>query len=1190
MSQLQQQAQELVLGDGGLDSVAKFFVSLATGTLKLINALGGFPTIILAITTAFVAFNKVGIANGLTNLITSFSTLKISLSSIMDIIPNAIAMWQSYYATQVMGADDLVMVGGTVVTLNEAIQASIPIIGLALLAITAITAGVSAYNQKQKEMEEARKQSMTTAKQEIDSLTSVQDQLSSESLTREELNQIVDSNLKEYDNEIGKIGDLNKARQEAIDKINEQKKAEAQSIVDTGIGDYTKALAAQQEKRGVYSATSPEILKDFFKENSQKLGVTSTIGGGYTKDLDSYVKSLQSAIEYLNSLNNGTTKYSSLISSLSAELQNATNEQTGYDTTIQQVNDALAILGEVYDPVTHSVRDLTSAEEREIEEREAGTSAIENDTDATQNYIDVKESLGSVYDGIVGKLDKYNEAVQKAADDDSDENIGKESDAFQELADSLGVTTEELANIASSSDTALSSFVQHQAILAQLNSDYKDAVQGLTDIQSSYNTLKSAVDEYNSAEGLSLDTITALLNLDPSYLNALIQNGNQLSLNEGIIRSKIDAQADEAKQIIYNTAIEKLNAIASSDAGDKAKSAGDNHSSAVSGINSETDALNTNTKAKVANAAAEALARGGESVEGQVTEVLSDMNNQIGLIDKAVNSMTKNFNSLGSSAKKAGKSAGSAAKSAADDTEKAYKEMVEQYQKYIENQYKTGEIDEKTYLEELYALNESYYGKLSGKGTKYLEEYEKNQQTIYNGIKELAKKSIKDTEDALQDQIDAVDKAETKALNAIQDQIDGLKDEEDAAVKAVEKQIDALKDEEDRQTKAIEKRIDALKDEKETVINGIEDQITALKKQKDVEDAYWDDKISALKKANEELTSENQLMQLQESLAQAQQTKTRVLGESGQFEYTSDQSAVSSAEQALSDYKEQQSYEQQLAELEAYKQAADDNYDEQVSALEDLKDAKEDLYEQQISDLEDYEDQVKEHFEDQISALEDYKDQLQDQYDAQIKQLEDQKDALQKQYDAQKEQLKDQLDNYKKHEDELIAKQVEAIQKESANWETRLANLKSFVDSYNAMMAQLGGSGSATNNYNPKAVSLTTTTKHAKGVASVGSNEVAMVGDSPNNELIVGSRLNGLPMKLSKGSGVVNAQSTNTLAGLLNTIGRYGNSFTTSNNSSENSTSISIGNITLPSVSNGEEFVSYLQNFKVQMTQEAYSS
>ena len=64
--------------------------------------------------------------------------------------------------------------------------------------------------------------------------------------------------------------------------------------------------------------------------------------------------------------------------------------------------------------------------------------------------------------------------------------------------------------------------------------------------------------------------------------------------------------------------------------------------------------------------------------------------------------------------------------------------------------------------------------------------------------------------------------------------------------------------------------------------------------------------------------------------------------------------------------------------------------------------------------------------------------------------------------------------------------------------------------------------------------------------------------------------------KLSKGSGVVNAKSTNTLAGLLNSINGNGASY----NTYEGNRPISIAslNISVPNVTNGEEFSKYLTN------------
>jgi hypothetical protein len=107
-------------------------------------------------------------------------------------------------------------------------------------------------------------------------------------------------------------------------------------------------------------------------------------------------------------------------------------------------------------------------------------------------------------------------------------------------------------------------------------------------------------------------------------------------------------------------------------------------------------------------------------------------------------------------------------------------------------------------------------------------------------------------------------------------------------------------------------------------------------------------------------------------------------------------------------------------------------------------------------------------------------------------------------------------------------------------------------------------------------VTKKTVTGHASGIASVGSNELAIVGENPYKEIVVGSRLNnGTLMSLNRGTGVINAKSTRTLAGLVNSIGG-------SNNLIDRNTSVvqtfSFDKIVLPNVTNANSFVDALSH------------
>ena len=94
---------------------------------------------------------------------------------------------------------------------------------------------------------------------------------------------------------------------------------------------------------------------------------------------------------------------------------------------------------------------------------------------------------------------------------------------------------------------------------------------------------------------------------------------------------------------------------------------------------------------------------------------------------------------------------------------------------------------------------------------------------------------------------------------------------------------------------------------------------------------------------------------------------------------------------------------------------------------------------------------------------------------------------------------------------------------------------------------------------------------------------------------MLGKKANGTLSKLENGGGVINAKGT-TLAGMFNALSQTSginsnllnkNMGTTVSNTNK-PMSISIANISLPSVSNGKDFVDYLQNFSVDMTQRAY--
>jgi uncharacterized protein with beta-barrel porin domain len=80
-------------------------------------------------------------------------------------------------------------------------------------------------------------------------------------------------------------------------------------------------------------------------------------------------------------------------------------------------------------------------------------------------------------------------------------------------------------------------------------------------------------------------------------------------------------------------------------------------------------------------------------------------------------------------------------------------------------------------------------------------------------------------------------------------------------------------------------------------------------------------------------------------------------------------------------------------------------------------------------------------------------------------------------------------------------------------------------------------------------------------------------------------------MNLSQGTGVVNAKSTRTLAGMLNSMGMMKkNDIGTLSKTTNNNDSFSIGNVTVngAKIKDGKSFANELLNLKSEMLQMAY--
>ena len=353
------------------------------------------------------------------------------------------------------------------------------------------------------------------------------------------------------------------------------------------------------------------------------------------------------------------------------------------------------------------------------------------------------------------------------------------------------------------------------------------------------------------------------------------------------------------------------------------------------------------------------------------------------------------------------------------------------------------------------------------------------------------------------------------------------------------------------------------------------------------------------------------------------------------------------------------SYTARLKELNKFKDDKKKSYDDQIKHLKDYKEQQQKLYDAQIETIEKSIKELEKHIdalEEHKDELNEHKEAIEEAYNAEIDKLNEHKDAVEEAYDAEiemyqnyKQQFEDMVDAYEDAQNRLLAQQLTGIDFENKNWMTRLDNLATFVNEYNKLRQQLDtGTTNATNtasmssgggggSYNPDTASSSRTVtnyskptgasnytptynssyratgiqsalshqgyhgmptnvkRYASGVNSIKDDEIAIVGENPNKEIVLGSKVNnGELMALGKGAGVINADSSNTLASMLNQVGKFGSSgFGSGNgtlNNNINNDSLVVNGVTIEGsqINDPQTFINGLLNLKAEALQRAY--
>lgn len=725
--------QELVWGDGGLQGLIKGFLDAGTAILKLTSDLGGLPVILMSILSITTLIKGQMITVGLIKLAKFIPTLITSLNGLQ-------IMYNS--ATK------------SIILSNQAINLSIPVIGLVITAITALTMAWNAYSASQEEAKNSALESLSAFESQNKSISQSIQNIKNESATKESLISIISSLNKSYDEEKASLDDINTLRQESIDLLYEEAKAKAQETM--------RETGSEYEKQ-----------KGF-------LGKETTSSSYGTSRIEAYYGIIGTPEEKLK---------------IAGEYIDAYNEKI--DNLSETEKKQLSILSNYYTDLKDKISDATS-------------------------IVDGYENAQSILNST---QEEWVKGIQQATGEQEEQtsSIEEQSEALEELA-------EEQAKA------------------------YQEAIDGFSDIQSAYDTLKSASDEYNKTGTYSLETISKLLALNEEYAGALKLVDGQMVVSEEVIRNKVIAQAEEARQEIYNTALKKLNALASAESGEASTLAGEAHSSATSGIDAETKSLGANTTAKLQNAIADAKGRGASSDD--VNKVLKEMSEQLALVNKATISLDTNFEGSMGTAENSTKKATNALK----DQKDALNDLKSQYDSaidYIISKY-DDEIDaiEKAKKVALDAVDARIKAKNREKDNELkainneinaLESERDAREAYWDSVINGLKKVNTERERALdlQQAQEAVASARSKKVMIFKDKSFGYGINE-SEVASAEQNLSDL-----QQDQAYEIQIEKLEALKSAELANYESRLNSLNSYKDSVSASYDEQISNLESYRE---------------------------------------------------------------------------------------------------------------------------------------------------------------------------------------------------------------------------------------------------------------------------------------------------------------------------------------------------
>lgn len=777
------------------------------------------------------------------------------------------------------------------------------------------------------------------------------------------------------------------------------------------------------------------------------------------------------------------------------------------------------------------------------------------------NGIEIPVGISDVEDSATNLESSYKQTIENAKEKYGEDltpffkensiNTQEEIDKWREIAQSCDTATEakkKYLEADTSQETSTSFEIPDAETLKQQISDLNSAIDS---IQSVYDTLNSAVEEYNSNGGqLSIDTIQSLLSLSDEYLACLQVENGQLSLNADAMAQLAQAKLDEAQATAVTQAMTELNAIANGEAAQSTTNYITGNAALMDSLAKLSGSYEGVAQAAMTAAQAQELSAqisAASAKDKTATEnVMKGLDTKLKLIQSTKNAISAgNFASVSKKTSKSGSSSKSS-KSSKDELKEAFETEYDLLKHNLEMEY----ITEEDYYNGVQALNEKYF---AGK-EEYLDDYRKYEEEVYKGLKSYYKSYCDDMMDYYDKKLDASKMSYKEYCDSVSKMLADMhnsgkisdKDWYDYTKTMLEKQKDAY----DRALSAITRRLQKEIDAWQVKIDALNDQNDALNDQKDnydkilsaVSNVYdkeidrlneqkdlLQDQIDALNDKNDALDLQYRKEQALYALQKAQQQRTRKLYVEGKgYIYDTDNEAIRDAQKDLDDITNEELINSLQKEQDKIQESIDilEKYKEKWNEIPDAWDKA--VSEQLAIELwgQEYEKLI---LLNRTSDIENFKtkylkiqSQINDNEEL-IKSYEEKVDY----YNKLKDQWSSLSDEYSNSVDDMYAKMLLG-----QSWETdvlngRLSTLNDFRNQYNDIQKSISDMAWQSANAQISALNAVKAAEATKAQTSGGSNGYS---GSSGSTTSVGS-------KPSSGSGLTAAQKYQVrLAGTVKVI------------------------------------------------------